>query len=240
MIWLALAGMAASAASSQAGAAAASAASIESAQASAEIESMNRAFQRSQFEKELARQKPFYEAGKAALPLYQQAINNTLDVTKLPLYKMQKGMIEKSFDANTPEYIKENAMQQLGAQEGELAKTRLADVQQIGLGQAGAAGQSQVNLGTTLANSLMRGGNALAQGQLSAAMNQQNAWTKAANDISGLPAYMASINRGPSSAPQWQYSAGSPTSVAPYAYQNNVIGENAPVTLGGASNYVLR
>lgn len=195
MIWMALAGMAASVASSSAGAAAASAASIESAQASADIERMNRNFQRSRFEQELELQKPFYEAGKKALPLYKQAINNTLDITTLPLYKMQKGMIEGSFDKNTPDYIKENAMKQLGAQEGELAKTRLADVQQIGLGQAGAAGQSNINYGTAVANSLMRGSNALAQGQLNSSMIQQNAWTKAAEDISGLPAYISSTRQ---------------------------------------------
>ncbi len=205
--WVALAGLALSAASSSAGSAAAAASSIEGAQASADIEAMNRNYQRSSFEKELALQKPFYEAGKAALPLYEAAIKNTLDVTKLPLYQMQKGMIENSYGENTPQYIKDNALKTLGAQEGELAKTRLADIQQIGLGQAGSAGQSSVNFGSAFANSISREGSAQAQGQLSAFQEKQGMWNKAIDDTLSVAPYLASqgrrTNQQPLNGPQY-------------------------------------
>lgn len=193
--WFALAGIALSAASSSAGAAAASASSIEGAQASADIEAMNRNYQRSSFEKQLGLQKSFYEAGVASLPLYQAAMKNTLDVTNLPLYQMQKRIMDGGQDKDTPQYIKNNALLTLGAQEGELAKTRLADIQQIGLGQAGSAGQSSVNFGSAFANSIKREGNAQAQGQLSASQENQGMWNKAIDDTLSVAPYLASQGR---------------------------------------------
>lgn len=204
--WVALAGMAMSAASSTAGTAAAQASSIEGAQASSDIEALNRSVQRSNFEKELARQKPFYETGKAAIPLYEAAMKNTLDVTKLPLYQMQKGMIESSFGEDTPQYIKDNAFRSLEAQEGELAKTRLADIQQIGLGQAGSAGQSTVNLGTALTSSITRGSNQLAQGTLKSNQAGQSMWDNTIDTGLSFAPYLASVNRNKEDTtpkPEW-------------------------------------
>lgn len=187
--WLALA----SAGANAAGQGAAAASTIAGAKAQANIEAMNRAAQKRRFDKDIERQEPFFQAGEDAIPLYQQAVEGTLDVTQSPMYKMQAQMIGDELQ-DAPEFVREEAMRGLGVREGEASKGRLLGLQQIGLGMSQSAGSAALNFGTAMSNSLMKGGGALAQGQLTSGMQQQNAWMGAMESLSGLPAYNSQQN----------------------------------------------
>jgi hypothetical protein len=175
------------------GGANAAAATVEGAQAQAGIEKLSREAQKRRFERDIKEQEPFMEAGKKAIPLYQQAVEGKFDVTQSPMYKMQAQMIQDELQ-DAPEFVRQEAMQGLGVREGELAKGRLLDMQKIGLGMAGSAGRTATSFGNAMSQSLMAGGGALAQGQLSGAMQQQNTWMGAMEQLSGLPAYASQQN----------------------------------------------
>jgi len=188
--WFAIAGAALSAASSASAGAAGRAATLEGAETEASIQAMSRAVQARRFKRDIAEQKPFMAEGKKALPLYEQAVEGTFDVTQTPMYKMQAQMIGDELQ-DAPEFVRNEAMRGLGVREGELAKGRLLDMQKVGLGMAGSAGQTALSFGNEMSSSLMRGGGALAQGNLMGSMQQQNAWMSASEGLSGLPAYLS-------------------------------------------------
>lgn len=163
---------------------------IEGARTQAEIERLKRDYAQRTFEEDIERQKPFYEAGKQAGVLYPDAIVNKLDPTVTGAYQLQKRLIEPELEG-APEYVKESAMQQLGAIEQQKQKSRLMDIQQIGLGAAGAAGTAGLNLGNILAQSYGLTGQVSGGAKQSAAEQRQSAWNVAASQLSGLPAYFA-------------------------------------------------
>ena len=187
--WMALAGMGASAI----GGVQASASTLAGAKAQANIEAMNRAAQQKRFETDIKRQEPFFQKGEEAVPLYQQAVAGKFDVTQSPMYKMQAQMINDELQ-DAPQFVRDEAMQGLDVREGEAVKGRLLDMQQIGLGMSQSAGQSSLNFGNVMAQSIQRGMGALAQGQLTSDMQQQNTWMTAAESLSGIPAYMSQQN----------------------------------------------
>lgn len=154
------------------------------------IEKMKREYAQKVFEEDIERHKPFYDAGVAAGVSYPDAITNKLDPTKSGAYQLQRGLIEPDL-AGAPEYVREGAMEQLGAIEAEKQKTRLLDIQKIGLGAAGTAGTSSLNLGNILAQSYGLTGQVLGQGRITAGEQRQSAWNVAASQLSGLPSYFA-------------------------------------------------
>lgn len=166
------------------------ASTIEGAQSQANMEKMSREYATKTFEEDIERQKPFYDAGVKAGVKYNDAITNKLDPTKSGAYKMQMGLISPDLK-DAPEYVREGAFEKLGAIEGEKQKSRLLDLQQIGLGAAGSSGQSSLNLGTMLAQSYGLSGNVTAGANQSASEQKQSMWNTAASQLSGLPAYFA-------------------------------------------------
>jgi len=182
----ALLGMGASAA----GAEASREGTVEGAKSQARIEAMKRAYAMKRFEEDLEMQKPFYEAGLQAGVKYGDAIKNRLDPTKSGAYQFQKGLMEKDLKG-APEYVREGALSRLGAMEGEKQKSRLMDLQQIGLGASAQAGTSGLNLGNVLAQSYGISGGAMAQGTQSGYDQRQSMYNVAASQLSGLPSYMA-------------------------------------------------
>lgn len=166
--------------------------SIESTEAgaksSARIAQLNREYQTRVFEKNIEMQKPFYEAGLEAVDPYSKAISGKGDAMSSGLAKMQKKMISED-TGSMSDYVKNKSMGRLEAEEGEKYKGRLMDLQQIGLGASGSAGQSAVNLGSSLAGSYAQEGGT----NIAASMNKQtslsNMWTQTMDQLSGLPAY---------------------------------------------------
>jgi hypothetical protein len=163
--------------------------------AQANIEAQNRAYQQKLFEEDIKRSKPFYEAGIKALPEYEKAVTNDLDPTKSGLYKMQSDLMAGDLE-DAPEYVKEDAFKRLGAEEQQKAKPRLLDLMQIGMGAAGSAGRTSVNLGTALARSYGTASQTLQKTGQEAKDIRQSMWGRAADEISGLPAYFASKPSG--------------------------------------------
>lgn len=168
----------------------------------ARIEAMNRQYQQKLFEEDITRQQPFYKAGAKALPEYEKAVTGEFDPTKSGLYKMQAELMEPGLEG-APEYVREEAFERLGAEEQQKAKPRLLDLMQIGLGAAGSAGRTSVNLGSALARSYGTSSQALQKTGQAASEIRQSMWGRAADEISGLPAYFAS--RTPSKAPNTSY-----------------------------------
>ncbi len=160
-------------------------------QIQANIEARNRAYQQKIFEENIKRQQPFYKAGLKALPEYESVLAGDFDPTKTGLYKMQAGLMEEDLEG-APEYVKEDAMRRLGAEEEQRAKPRLMDLMQVGLGASGSAGRSSVNLGSALAKSYGISSQALQTTGKAASDIRQSMWGRAADEISGLPAYFAS------------------------------------------------
>lgn len=161
------------------------------------IETIKRNYATKVFEDNLERQKPFYDAGIKAGIQYPNAITNRMDPTKSGTYKTQLGLISKDLEG-APEYVKEEALQRLGAIEGEKQKNRLLDMQRIGLGAAGSAGTSGLNLGNTLAQSFNLSSGVLGSSQQEVSDRNQSAWNVAASQLSGLPAYMEAGKTDPS------------------------------------------
>lgn len=181
----------------------------------AALEKLNRDYAQKIFDEDIERQKPFYDAGIKAGVQYSDAITNKLDPTQSGAYKTQLGLISPELEG-APEYVREEAIQRLGAIEGEKQKGRLLDLQQIGMGAAGAAGTSGMNLGNVLAQSFGRTSGAgfqTAQNLQTVGEQRQSAFNVAASQLSGLPAYLAS-----SRSPQTQYGG------SPYTTQQNPLG----------------
>lgn len=175
-------------------------AQVTGAKSLAATEAENRKFQLETFNKMVEKQKPFIEAGKEAIPLYSEAIRGRGGPMEGGLAQMQKGMIEEDTGSMT-DHIKKISMQRLEAEEGERYKGRLSDMQKIGLGASGSAGQSAVNLGGALAGSYVRGGSALSEARMASGINRQNMWLQAAQSLSGLPSYFSARGGGASPAP---------------------------------------
>jgi hypothetical protein len=170
------------------------ASTIEGAKSQAKIEAMKREYMQKIFTEDIDRLKPFYEAGTAAGIKYGDAIRNKLDPTQTGTYKQISSMISPDLEG-APEYVKERAFERLGAMEGERQKTRLMDLQQIGMGSAASAGTAGLNLGSMLAQSYGLSGNVMARGMQSGENQRQSMYNVAASQMSGLPSYIASGDR---------------------------------------------
>lgn len=193
MAWMALAGMIGSLAGQAAAGQQQSAATKEGAQSQAEIEGMNRAYQQREFDKIIADNVPFREAGNQAIPLWKDAASNKLNVQGMPLYELQKQLIEQGNEGNeAPAYIGERSLAGLRGVEGEAQKGRLIDLVKVGLGASGSAGQANLGLGNVLGQSYMNQGDSAAAGLMNAANIRQSLINKGLEEASGYPAYQAS------------------------------------------------
>lgn len=162
---------------------------VEGAETRAEIEGLSRKAQDRRFQRDIKYQEPFYAAGERAAGKYKEAIKNRLDVTKSPLYTMQKEMILGELGEDAPEGLKEDALSRLEAIEGEKVKGRLLDLQKIGLGSAASAGRTALSFGAAFGTSMQRGAGTLAEGMATRASGRENIWSGVMQDISGYPAY---------------------------------------------------
>lgn len=169
------------------GSQAAAEATAAGAGAQANIEKMNMVFQTKMFEKSIEAQKPFYEAGLAASEEYQTALSGERDPLSTGLGEAKKEELRKT-TASMSEYVKKLAFERLGAEEGERAKSRLLDIQQIGLGSAGSAGGATVNYGSALARSRENVAGTAASAITTGAIGKQNLYTNIAESLSGVPA----------------------------------------------------
>jgi hypothetical protein len=169
---------------------------VEGAKSQARIEAMKREYMTKMFDEDIERLKPFYEAGKSAGVMYGDAVRNKLDPTKTGTYQQISKMISPELEG-APEYVKEEAFERLGAMEQQRQKSRLMDIQQIGLGSAGSAGTSGMNLGRTLAQSYGLSGGVMAQGAQSGAEQRQSMYNVAATQLGGMPSYFASGRQTP-------------------------------------------
>ena len=205
--------MIASMASSAAGAESARASTVAGAKSQARIETMKREYMQKMFDEDIERLKPFFEAGQKAGVMYGDAVRNKLDPTKTGTYQQISKMIGGDLEGSS-EFVKENTFGRLGAMEQQRQKSRLMDLQQIGMGSAASAGTSGMNLGQTLAQSYGISGGAMATGMQSSSNQRQSMYNKAITGISEIPSYVAS-NRSSNSLGQLQYN---PDSINDYGY----------------------
>lgn len=122
-------------------------------------------------QKILDMQKPYIQAGYAALPELEKNIG---DYTTSPLYQLQKeqgissirGAYGARGMANSPEAIAAEASfgRQLSATEADKKYGRLTDMVKIGQGQAGTTGGQQLQSQQTVGGYLTGAGQAQAQG----------------------------------------------------------------------------
>ena len=194
--WLGLLSSIGSLGAQAAGSASANASTIEGARTQAGIEAQNRAAQTRQFDQQIARQQPYVDVGKRALPDFINALSNRGDVSNLPATQIQGGMISDFLGPNAPDFIKDKALQNLNAVQLEGNKGRLSDLISIGLGGAGATTGSRLNLGSALGSSLSRQGNIESQGLQQSAQNRQNLANSLTTGLGGIPAYINTLYGG--------------------------------------------
>jgi len=161
---------------------------VTGAESQAKIEKMSRDYQNRVFKEGYKQQEPFMKAGVEALPLYQRAVSG--DAQETGIGAMERRMVEKE-TSSMSDHVRNVTAQKMEAEGAEKTKGRLMDIMQIGLGQSGAAGRSAINLGSSLAGSLQRGGSALASATMAGNIGRQNMYMGALEQLSGLPAYMA-------------------------------------------------
>lgn len=168
------------------------AATIEGAETQAEIERMNRDYQRELFEKEQARQKPYYEMGlQNALPMVDKYLQQgQVSQEQMPLYRMQKDAgLNALAEQNVGGYGRERFMEGLNATEQDATYNRLMDALKFGLGASSAAGAGASNFAGSYMNSLARGNRALSAGESRAASQRQSMYSNLAGQASSIPAY---------------------------------------------------
>ena len=187
------AGLAGGAAGSEAN----NAATVEGAQTQADIEAMNRAYQRKLFDEQQANQQPYYQAGYDANPLLNQfRTQGGIDLSNNPLFQMQQRLGSEGLQMagqtrpGTQEYF--NAMNNATSQTP--AYQRLLDLQKVGLGSADTAGSYANNQGNALASSYMTGGNAMASGAINSGHQRQSLYSNLAGGAANLPAYLSYNN----------------------------------------------
>lgn len=171
-------------------------ASLKGAKTQAEIERLSRESEKRQFEKQIARQKPFLEVGEIALPRFIEAISNRGDISGLPATQIQGDLIAEFLGEEAPQFIKERALTNLSAVEAERNKGRLADLISAGLGGALSATGSRADLGTAAGRSLAREASTTGEALQRSAMARQNILGQAVTGLAGLPALIAA-GRGP-------------------------------------------
>lgn len=151
------------------------------------VEALNREFQEEQFDKQIARQEPFVQAGTEAIDPLIQAISNRGDVSGLPSTQIQGGLISDFLGAQAPGFVTDRALGDLEAIEADKNKGRLSDLVNIGLGGVGSQAGSGANLGSTLGQSLATSGNIAAQSITDAAANRENRRNQLFQGVTGLP-----------------------------------------------------
>ena len=203
MGWVAgLAGMAGGAAGQEAGAAS----TVEGAKAQAEIEAMNRAYQRKVFEEQKAMHQPYYEAGLEAQPVLEQfRTQGRADLSQNPLYQMQQSRMAEGLDmaGGVRPGSREYAQNVMAASSQEPAYQRALDLQRVGWGQAGQAGMQATNLGGALAQSYQTGANAMMRGTGQAAQQRQGLYGDVAGQVGSMPAYYDYLQKSGEADRDW-------------------------------------
>jgi hypothetical protein len=171
---------------------------VTGARTQADIERMNRDFQRQLFDAEMERLQPRYQAGtQRGLPLLGQYLSQgRVDQSQMPLYQMQRGrglqgLQDEGMDNPfTRSYFTEG----LDAAENEAGYSRLGDLLQIALGASGSAGAGAQNFASGLSTSFMNQGNALSRGQAGGDAIRGSMYGNLAGQASGIPAYLSQSN----------------------------------------------
>lgn len=174
-----------------------SADTIEGAQTQAAIEAISREFGKEIFEQDLERQAPYYEAGtEKGLPLMLQLLQqggmDQEQLQNMPLYNMQMSAGMQGLEqagASNP-FSQNYFTQSLGAAENNAIPSRLRDLLQFGLGSSESAGQGAQNYATTQAESLLTGGNVLAQGAARGNQIRRGMYDELSGQIGNIPSYM--------------------------------------------------
>jgi hypothetical protein len=179
-----------------AGQAAASATTEAGAESQARIEQRKRDATTREFNRQVARQQPYIDAGKMALPEFIEAISNRgTDVSNLPGTRIQSDIINEFLGENAPDFVKEDAMLDLNASEFEKRKGRLADLLNIGVGGQASAAGSRMNLATGGGRSLGAEGNIRGQSLADMAAGRQNMANIGVSGASSIPV-IAAARRG--------------------------------------------
>jgi hypothetical protein len=177
-------------------------ASIEGARTQARIEEISRQAGEDEFQKQMARQQPFIDVGTRALPMFQRAISNRGDASGLPTTAIQQDFVSDFIGSNAPEFIRQGAMKDINAMESEQQKRRLSDLVNIALGGSASQAVAGVNLASMAGQSQQRQGLSLADALQQSAISRQNMANQAVTEISGIPAYIASIPKPLTQIPQ--------------------------------------
>jgi hypothetical protein len=189
MAWIAaVGGMGANAVGAEQG----RAATVEGAKSQAAIEKLNRDYQRKIFDENIAQSQPYYDAGLKAQPILDQfRTQGRVDLSNNPLYQMQQRYGQEGLDMaggvrDAGRNYLNNAMY---VSNQEPTYQRALDLQRVGLGAAGEAGNQQMQLGNALASSYQRGSNAMMQGTADSANQRQSMFSNLAGQVGSMPAY---------------------------------------------------
>jgi len=163
----------------------------EGAKVQAKLEEINRKYQRKIFDEQVARQLPFYEEGRKALPMLEQyRTEGGRDLAGNPLYDMQleQGLSGLQESGHTRPGTASNFRNMLNAGSQQPAYNRLLDLQRVGLGASGQAGNYAENLGGALTQSYQRGGNALWAGEAQSNQQRESMYSNALGQLGNAPA----------------------------------------------------
>lgn len=167
---------------------------IEGSQTSAEIQQLNRDFQESLFQDQMARLEPRHDvAATRGLEMMEQyADTGEMDLESSPYYRMQRDAgisgLEGAGYGDNP-YAEQQFMDALGAAETDAGYARLSDLMQIGMGASSSAGAGAQNFATQMGQSYGQTGAALAGGQMGAGQIRNSMYSNLAGQASSIPAY---------------------------------------------------
>jgi len=176
---------------------------LEGVKTSADIQQMGLDFAQKLFDQSMARERPFIEAGQAALPLAQLAAQGQGKYQETPLYQFRNESGAGSL-ANLVQggeispFAQSRFTNGLNVSEEAQNRARLNDLLSIGLGSSGTAGQQSNAMANTATNAAIAGGQLGAAGTQTAFEQRQNTINGLLQGLGGLSSYVAA-NRSPTS-----------------------------------------
>ena len=169
-------------------------ATVEGVKGSLETQRKGQRFAGDILEGSIAREQPFIEAGRGALPLAELAAVGEADFRGTPIFRGREeqglaALMEAIQGDELSGFAGERFGSTLDASEQELNRTRLNDLLAIGLGSSGTAGQEGATLANLATQSALRGGNLQASGAQTAFEQRQNQLNQALASLGGAPSF---------------------------------------------------
>jgi len=192
-----------------------------------EMEQESRAFQQEQFDKQLARQQPYLDVGTQALPDFAMAVQNRGREVALPVSDIRQGLLSDFLGPNAPDFIREEAMGNIEAEEEQANIGRLANLVDLGLGGSGDVAAATTGLASGIGRSYQTEqaaqGNK-AQALQNAAYQRSNLRGQTMGGLAGIPGLMVSAGMFDQAPSPYSSLVPSNPSLSPYTTTQNPLG----------------